>query len=296
MSGPSSQGGFSRPFSWQGRASSSPSPSATLPPVVQPTANGPVKQEGSQPRSRATPVAEASAIPIARAASAEATFPHVVRTTMIDNISHTRGASVGESGISGDLEEENVVVKIGLLGDQQTGKTSLMVSYLEARRTEDDYVQTLGVTCTEKSHRIGNLTLSMSLWDIGGHRQYRSMLPLVCNDASALIFVFDLTRPSTLMHGVRQWYLQARQLNRSALAVLVGTKYDLFIALPEEGQRSITRQALRYAHAMNAPLVFSSSPFQINVQKVFKLVVARLFDLPCTIPRMTQVGCPIVHY
>ena len=39
------------------------------------------------------------------------------------------------------------------------------------------------------------------------------MLPLVCNDAVAIFFMFDLTRKTTLM-SVKEWYRQARSLNK----------------------------------------------------------------------------------
>ena len=39
------------------------------------------------------------------------------------------------------------------------------------------------------------------------------MLPLVCNDAVALLFMFDLCRKSTLT-AVKEWYRQARKLNK----------------------------------------------------------------------------------
>jgi len=39
------------------------------------------------------------------------------------------------------------------------------------------------------------------------------MLPLVCNDAVAIFFLFDLTRKSTLLN-IKEWYRQARGLNR----------------------------------------------------------------------------------
>jgi len=39
------------------------------------------------------------------------------------------------------------------------------------------------------------------------------MLPLVCNDAVALLFMFDLSRKSTL-NSIKEWYRQARGFNK----------------------------------------------------------------------------------
>jgi len=46
-----------------------------------------------------------------------------------------------------------------------------------------------------------------------GQREFVNMLPLVCNDAVAILFMFDLSRKSTL-NSVKEWYRQARGFNR----------------------------------------------------------------------------------
>lgn len=50
------------------------------------------------------------------------------------------------------------------------------------------------------------------IWDLGGQREFVSMLPLVSNDAVAILFMFDLTRKSTL-NSIKEWYRQARGFN-----------------------------------------------------------------------------------
>jgi GTP-binding protein of the ras superfamily involved in termination of M-phase len=62
-----------------------------------------------------------------------------------------------------------------------------------------------------------------------------SMMPMVCVDAVAILFMFDLTQRPTLS-SVREWYRQVRGLNKNALPFLVGTKYDLFYAMDKAEQ------------------------------------------------------------
>jgi len=45
---------------------------------------------------------------------------------------------------SGESQKEQVVVKVGVVGDSQIGKTSLMVKYVEGN-FDEDYIQTLGM-------------------------------------------------------------------------------------------------------------------------------------------------------
>ncbi|KAG9123929.1 septum-promoting GTP-binding protein 1 [Ceratobasidium sp. 392] len=208
------------------------------------------------------------------------------------------GSPQAENGLlplsaNGD-EKNSVVIKVGMVGDSQIGKTSLMVKYVEGS-FDEDYIQTLGVNFMEKTISVRRTTITFSIWDLGGQREFVNMLPLVCNDAVAILFMFDLTRKSTL-NSVKEWYRQARGFNKTAIPFLVGTKYDSFSTFPRDEQEEITKQAKRFAKAMHASLIFSSTSASINVQKIFKIVLAKAFDLKCVIPEIEGVGEPILLY
>lgn len=57
-----------------------------------------------------------------------------------------------------------------------------------------------------------------------------------------------------------------------------------------------TTQARRFAKAMKAPLVFSSSASAINIQKIFKIVLSKVFALRCNVPQVSELGDPIIEY
>lgn len=83
------------------------------------------------------------------------------------------------------------------VGDAQIGKTSLMVKYVEGK-FDSDYIETLGVNFMEKSITLKNAQVTFSIWDLGGEREFINMLPLVCNDALVILFMFDLSKRATL--------------------------------------------------------------------------------------------------
>lgn len=114
----------------------------------------------------------------------------------------------------------------------------------------------------EKTISIRNTEITFSIWDLGGQREFVNMLPLVCNDAVAILFMFDLSRKSTL-NSIKEWYRQARGFNKvsmplrhtplrlskltmggdqTAIPFLVGTKYDTFAMFAKEEQEEITKQ------------------------------------------------------
>lgn len=187
-----------------------------------------------------------------------------------------------------------VQVKVALLGDPQVGKTSLMIKYVN-NTFEEDYKKTLGVNFMEKNIELGTTDIKFSVYDLGGAQEFVNMLPLTTDGAVAVIFLFDLTKPQTLS-SVKEWYRLVRMQNKTAIPMLVGTKYDLFLEMPKSYQEDITSQGLRYAKAMKSSIVFTSSNSSINIQKVFKILTCSAFDLQISIPEISNVGEPILLY
>jgi len=159
----------------------------------------------------------------------------------------------------------------------------------------EDYIQTLGVNFMEKTISLRNTDITFSIWDLGGQQEYLHMLPLVCNDAVALLFMFDLSRKSTLT-SIKNWYKQARLLNKTATPFLIGTKYDYFSNMKNDEKAEITKQALRFAKAMKAPLIFCSASHSINIHKIFKIILSKVFELKCNVKKIGTVGDPIIEY
>ena len=109
-------------------------------------------------------------------------------------------------------KKNKVVVKVGMLGDAQIGKTTLMVKYIEDKYDED-YIETLGVNFMEKTIQLKNVDVTISIWDLGGQREFATLMPLVCSDAKVILFAFDLTQKQSLF-SVKRWYKEARKENK----------------------------------------------------------------------------------
>ena len=79
----------------------------------------------------------------------------------------------------------------------------------------------------DKTVSVRGTEITFSIWDLGGQKEFLNMLPLVCNDALAILFMFDLTRTSTLV-SVKDWYRQARAINKVC-------KIDPYLPIVEHG-------------------------------------------------------------
>ncbi|XP_062018166.1 septum-promoting GTP-binding protein 1-like [Rosa rugosa] len=191
-------------------------------------------------------------------------------------------------------DEDLVRLKISLLGDCQIGKTSFMIKYVGDEQEEQSLEMT-GVSLMDKTLMVQGARISCSLWDVGGDRNSLDHVPIACKDAVAILFMFDLTSRCTL-NSVVGWYSEARKWNQTAIPILIGTKFDDFVRLPPDLQWTIITQARAYAKAMKATLFFSSATHNINVNKIFKFILAKLFNLPWKVERNLNIGEPIIDY
>jgi Gtp-binding protein of the ras superfamily involved in termination of M-phase len=58
----------------------------------------------------------------------------------------------------------------------------------------------------------------------------------------------------------------------------------------------VDKSARKYSKAMKAPLIFSSASHSINVQKMFKVVLAKVFELRSTVAEISNLGEPLLIY
>nr|KJB13624.1 hypothetical protein B456_002G085300 [Gossypium raimondii] len=164
-----------------------------------------------------------------------------------------------------ETDSDLVSLKISLLGDCQIGKTSFLIKYVGDE--EEKSLQMSGLNLVNKTLSVQGARISFSIWDVGGDSNSLDHLPIACKDSVAIFFMFDLTSRCTL-NSVVGWYSQARKWN----------------------------QARAYAKAMKATLFFSSAKHNINVNKIFKFIMAKLFNLPWTVERNLTIGEPIIDF
>ncbi|XP_075113073.1 septum-promoting GTP-binding protein 1 isoform X3 [Nicotiana tabacum] len=175
--------------------------------------------------------------------------------------------SSNETLISGyDSDSDLVALKISILGDCQIGKTSFVIKYVGDEQ-EKRCLEMKGLNLMDKTLIVRGARISFRIWDVGGNHNSYDQIPIACKNSVAILFMFDLTSRSTL-NNVIDWYSEARKWN----------------------------QARAYAKAMKASLFFSSATHNINVNKIFKFIMVKLFNLPWTVQRNLTIGEPIIDF
>ena len=116
--------------------------------------------------------------------------------------------------------------KIVVLGHFGVGKTSLIRRFV-TDTFSDNYKVTIGVHITKKVVEISpDDTISLILWDLEGTDDIESIRNAYLLGTHGVVFVFDITRPSTFQHLNNDLKIVSAKIPNAPLLV-VGNKIDL---------------------------------------------------------------------
>ena len=158
--------------------------------------------------------------------------------------------------------------KILMLGSESTGKTSLSERYITGVFNPDIRL-TVGVEFYVKTVEVdtkeGKKVVKLQIWDLGGEKRFRFLLPTYCLGSSGVFFLYDITRPETL-DALDSWIQIIREKNSDIPIYLVGNKIDL------EDARKIPHEHGEQTANMNnlAGHIEVSAKRGDNVEKVFQ--------------------------
>jgi len=93
----------------------------------------------------------------------------------------------------------------------------------------------MGVEFYTKEIDFQGKKVKLQIWDVGREERFRFLLPTYCLGANGAIFLYDITRPSTL-DNIPEWVSILRQKAGAIPIMLIGSKLDL------EEQRVISRE------------------------------------------------------
>jgi small GTP-binding protein len=130
--------------------------------------------------------------------------------------------------MSEDLDEkENDFIKIVLIGEMYTGKTSLINVYF-GLEFSNDLPSTLSPSVSQKELKFHGVPYIIHMWDTAGQEKYRSMTKIFIKGAQIVIFVYDITNESTF-EKLGFWVKSVEDiLGKDPILAVIGNKIDLF--------------------------------------------------------------------
>lgn len=163
------------------------------------------------------------------------------------------------------------IFKVALIGDSATGKTSILLRFIDDYFTEDTK-STIGV-----DFKIVSLLLDpkvyakMQIWDTCGSERFKSLTSSFIKTCSAFILVFDLTRTSTFQN-IEHWIRTIKENTSPKFLILIGNKSDLV------EQRALNKDfILEYCQKHFFNYLEISAKNNSNIEIMFKEVAYQLY-------------------
>ena len=165
--------------------------------------------------------------------------------------------------------DDELFLKILVLGDSAVGKTSLLLKY-----TDDYfpivYVSTIGVDYKTKIININDMNISLQIWDTAGQERFRSLAKSFMKDADGILFVYDITNKKSF-DNIKNWIKRTEDVNDSFQKIIVGNKSDL------ENKREVKKETLeKFCNTGNLKGIEMSAKLGINVNEAFNILTQLL--------------------
>jgi small GTP-binding protein len=178
--------------------------------------------------------------------------------------------------------EDRTKVKIAIIGDQRTGKTSLVHRFLH--NTFKPFHTTAGLDINRKKLDINCHPVTLVLLETAGSKRFQLTLnPVLYRGANIVFVVFDVTSYSSY-ENVTKWLRIASQHLRDepVFMYLVGNKCDLAHRVVSE------TEARMFAEKHQMTYVETSAQSGTNVQQLF-VYSTQLYLSSHTVPVIAPV-------
>jgi len=173
--------------------------------------------------------------------------------------------------------DNEVYVKLAVVGDANVGKTTLLLRFLHDRFEEKRRV-TEGVDCQaiwlKSNHPHYDRRTHVQLIDTAGQERYSAMVPQMLSGAQGIFLVFDATSEESFARVCNYWLDMVQRRNQSCVCMLVATKGDLYAALQGKA-RWMDRMDMRE----QAALLNCAGGFHVCSAKVGAHVNAMMIEM-----------------
>lgn len=160
--------------------------------------------------------------------------------------------------------------KIVVAGDALVGKTQL-VSVFTGRNFEHKPTAGADISFLKlrgKGDKEDQTTTAI-FWDLSGQPAFDKVRPLFYEGAHAVMYIFDVTRESTVL-SLPSWVKEVKKYIPKSPAILIGNKIDL------KKERQVSDDiGLKFADKMNAPYFPTSAIKNQGVGTAFASAIRR---------------------
>ena len=172
--------------------------------------------------------------------------------------------------------QQKSLYKIGLFGDSNVGKTSLIRKYLTGK-VPSYPMSTLTMEYAIKLNEIDRGGyIKSQIWDTPGREQYREMTFHNINNFVGGIILYDITKRSTFENVLLWMEILKSRSEKNCMMCLVGNKLDKVRKQPN--LREITKEEGETLAFLNHMIFFETSVFSDDCEKIFDSLIQSIYN------------------
>ena len=172
-------------------------------------------------------------------------------------------------------DNEDISIKVVLLGETAVGKTSIITRFI--RNSFSPYVMsTSGASfVTEIIELDNNKKVKVNIWDTAGQERYRSVSKIIYKNASVVILVYDITNIISF-EGIRDYWSKEIKDNcpENVTVAVVANKSDNYLE-----QKVPIEDGKELAEKLNAIFASTSAKLGNGIDDLFRTVTAKHLNL-----------------
>ena len=158
------------------------------------------------------------------------------------------------------------VIRLSIIGDSTTGKTSIINCYL-GQQFSLDMVSNVGIDKQEKISKMkdGN-EMKIIIWDTAGQERFHSISSGTIKNSQGIIVCFALNNKESF-NNVINWLQDVREISKKIPIVLFGNKCDLI------DERKVTfKEVKEFADDNEINYFETSAKDNINITEGFEKI------------------------
>lgn len=160
-------------------------------------------------------------------------------------------------------------LRLIIVGDYNTGKTTFLNTYIRQERTKTTYEPTIGIDFSSRNI-VSNSgeTIKLACWDTSGQETFKSIVRSYYRDICGVFLVFDVTNRRSFIH-LQGWiddiYRNSSCKMHKHPILLLGNKID---KITENGRHVTRDEALLFANKNELQYVETSALTGENLDMV----------------------------
>lgn len=156
------------------------------------------------------------------------------------------------------------IIKIGLIGDYNVGKTSIIHNYFNINNKT---TVTLGVDFKTVTKKYENIDFKLHIWDTSGQEKFKSIVSSYYRDLDVILLIYD-SSDITTFENIQKWLDDIYIYNKKNLIkILVGNKTD------KSNMVINYKKGLKYAELNDLKFFQTTITVKETINKLFDSII-----------------------